>query len=518
MNALGIYFGPQLISIVETKGKKPVNNIQIPQAMISSAELLEEKVPEEVKAATLLKEELKKNKIEAKEVNASLSGRDLIVRTFEMPLIPKEELFSNAINFEARKYIPFKIEDLVSDFQWTFDKALQRTRVLFVGIKKEALDKYINILSQSGLKIKTIEYAAFSVLRLLKLSDIKEKGVIAIIGIDSLKDDETNFMVLENGFPLFSRDITLTGEYEAPAKDAEATSAVVLEKLKREIHVSLDYYKRKFPEKNIGKIFLIANPHSQPELEGLAKDLGLEIRFIDLDKYIGKPVCPSLAFIKGYSTSLSDISIALKINLLLAKERAARKITAKEAAKALLITKLKPYLKTIAASLLLWIAVFFFGKYRLLPFKKELEEIIARRPQVSTVSPEASEKELTKLYSEYKGKISRLDNLINKQLYFTSLLDAIPRLAPDGMWLVNLSFENKREESKAELVLEGMAYLGDSNKEFALVNDFLAKLKDAPVFVKYFSEIRVISLDRKPVKKEAATHFIISCRNYKGAE
>ncbi len=127
MSSLGIYFGPKLINIVETKGRKPVRDIEVPQTTISAGEL-EEKVPADVKTIeiiALFKDELRRNKIDARESTICLSGKDLIIRTFEIPVLPREELQS-AINFEVKKYIPFKVEDLISDFQLKFDKLYLR--------------------------------------------------------------------------------------------------------------------------------------------------------------------------------------------------------------------------------------------------------------------------------------------------------------------------------------------------------------------------------------------------------
>src|SRR3990167_6290129 len=104
MNSLGVYFGPQFISIVEAKGTKTINFIQVSQAAVSTGELLEEKVPTSVKVITLLKDGLMRNNIEANEAIVSISGKDLIVRTFEMPVLPRQEL-DTAVNFEVKKYI-----------------------------------------------------------------------------------------------------------------------------------------------------------------------------------------------------------------------------------------------------------------------------------------------------------------------------------------------------------------------------------------------------------------------------
>jgi type IV pilus assembly protein PilM len=145
MSTLSIYFGPKAISLVESEGKKIINNILVPQTTVISSSF-EEKVPDEIKIATLLKDELRKKNIETKQANIILPGKDLIIRTFHMPVLPPSELF-NAVRFEAKKYIPFKIEELVCDFQFRLDKSNRKNFVLFVGIKKEILDKYMSILA-----------------------------------------------------------------------------------------------------------------------------------------------------------------------------------------------------------------------------------------------------------------------------------------------------------------------------------------------------------------------------------
>ncbi len=513
MNTLGVYFGPQFISIVETKGNKTINYIQVSQAMVSTGEPLEEKVPVLVKLIALFKDELRKNNIGANEAIVSISGKDLIVRYFEMPILPRQEL-DTAVNFEVKKYIPFKIEDLFSDFQYKLDKTIQKTRVLFVGIKKETLDNYLNIFGQLDIKIKAIEYSAFSILRLLKLANIKEKGIIGLVNTDLREDDETNFVVLKDGFPLFSRDISLMGGYEEVAKEEKAQTSAILEKLKREIQISLDYYDRKFPGKNTSKIFFITNPNYRADLNGFIKDLGLGVNFIDINKYIGKPIPFSLPFVKGYSSSLSKIDTGVKINLLAVKERAAREFSLEQTKVALLIKRYKSYFKVVAMSLLICVMIFIFGEYRISPLKKELKNIIGMRPQVSTVGPNTSYAELTDLYSTYKLKIE-IDHFIKSQLCLTEVLDVIPRLVPEGIWLSNIYFKNERLENRVELNLGGIAYLGDSNKEVKLVDTFRSSLKEFPLFAKYFKEIVAVSLDNKEIRGVNVTSFLISCRNFK---
>jgi len=516
MNALGIYFGPKIISIVETKGRRLINNIQISQLTILAGDL-EEKVPEEVKLVALFKDELRRNKIEAKEAVFILSGKDLIIRTFEMPVMSHAELKS-AVNFEARKYLPFKVEELISDFQVALDKPNRRNLVLFVGIKKEILEKYLSISSQLNLKLASIEYSGFSILRLLRLSSLSDRGIIGVISVDFQEEGEVNFTVLENGFPLFSRDISLTGGPEEPRESKEKEPSVILEKLKTEIRVSLDYYHRKFPTKEIKKTFFVSDRAYRSDLEALASEMGLSTQFIDVARFISKPVAFSLSFLKAYSGSLLKIIKAnLKINLLSAKTKAAEEISIPAKTVSYLFAGLRIEPKIVILGLLICIVTFIFGKYRMLPFQKELNSIISMRPQVSTVNPKASYEELANIDSEYKKKLDALDNIIKKQLYVTLPLDIIPRVIPKGIWLDKFSF-NKREEGMAELILEGTAYLAASDKEFTLVTQFVSNLRENSDFNKYFKEINIASLDRGQFDNLTATKFSIYCKAYKKEE
>ena len=520
MNKLGIYFGPQGISIVESNLKKPINNIIIPHSAVSTGGPLEDKVPEEVKIATLIKNGLINKKIDAKETTVILSGKDLIVRTFEMPILPREELLT-AINFEAKKFIPFKIDELFSDSQWKFDKTSRKNFVLFVGIKKEILDNYLLIFEELNLTIKSIEYSAFSILRLLKLAKINEKGRIVVVDLDLIQNDEANFVVLENGFPLFSRDLTTVSEAKDEMGDIEEISSdpkvsqtpAILEKFKREILVSLNYYERKFLGKDISKIFFIVDPAFQQPLLDAFKDVKLNLQFIDVNKYTEEAIPFSLSFAKAFSGSLTEIRTDLKINLLLAKDKTVKETSAKMPKALFLMSLLKPSYTTLITCLLFCVIMYGLGVYRLAPLKKELADAISLRPKISAGSPESTNEELNIIYTRYKEKINTIENLLTKQKYLTTLLDSLPRLIPSGIWLESMMINNEEAKDKLGLTFVGIAYLEDSNKEMELVNNFLSNLKESPGFSQYFQEITIVSLDSSKGEKGILTNFTISCRN-----
>jgi type IV pilus assembly protein PilM len=515
MSELGIYFGSSVIGLVESKGRRPINLVQVPLSLVTPVNIAEEKVPEEIKLAALLKDELIANKIETKEAMIILSGKDLIIRNFDMPLLSKEEL-ETAVSFEVKKYIPFRPEELVLDFQRKTDKPNRKNNILFAGIKKEALNKYLAVLSHVNLRVISIEYSAFSILRLLKLTGIKTKGVIALAAVDLVKDDETNFVVLEDGFPLFSRDITfLSAAHEQLAKPEEDKAGKVLERLKRELRISLDYYNRKFSSKAISKLFFVTGQDYQLDIEATMRDIGLSSELLDITKYLDRSGTLSLALVKAYSGSLSDIKTELTINLLSAKEKIAKKVEFQKLSRAIPVIRPKSNIMIAMGCLSICMMIVLFGVYHTLPIRKEINSIIALRSQVITTNLNASYDELTNLYASYKQKLDTLDNLIEKQLYLTEILDIVPRLLPEGAWLTNLSFGNQKEQKLLRLTLEGMVSSGNNEEEMNLVNNFLVNLKEASIF-KYFSEINIASMDRTRQGEKAVTRFVIVCEGQKG--
>jgi len=516
MNKLGIYFGPNSINIAESKGKKLVNSVRIPFLESSDIEL-EGKVPLEIKLVAIINEALRSNKIEAKEASLALSGRDLIIRGFDMPDMPRDEMAS-AVKFEAKKYIPFRVEELISDFQAQAERSSRVNNVLFMGLKKEMLDRYLSVFNQVNIKIRRLEYSGFSIIRALKLSGANDSGVIGILCADFSGDDEANFAVLENGFPLFNRDINLSLNPGIPTglDSAENQPTVLLDKLKSEIRVSLDYYLRKFPGKNIQRIFSFVNYERYQELESFMEELSIPSKFIDFSKLVGNQQAYSSGFLKGYSASLADV-VSTKVRINLAEVKAQPKKTVLSGSKldvSALLKDVKIDPRTVFLGVLICGFVFAYGLYRLAPVKLDLNNIISKRVKVEKVDDNLSSAQLREISSQYKKKLASLDALIRKQLYVTEALDSIPRCIPDGVWLTKFSL-NKAEKGKAVLLLEGRSYLRSADKEFEAVNKFVDNLRNDAALSKYFIEVGITSIDQDAQEKITITRFTLSCKNYK---
>ncbi|MDD5116477.1 MAG: pilus assembly protein PilM [Candidatus Omnitrophica bacterium] len=510
MNSLGIYFGTNSIGLAETNNRKLVNHVIIPQASIFASDF-EEKVPIDLKIIALIKDALRTNHINAEQGSICISGQDLIIRTFEIPRLPANELQS-AINFEAKKYIPFKLEELVYSFQVETDSRSKLNTILFVGIKKEVMEKYVSISKQLNLKINTIEYSAFSVLRFLRLCGVRDSGVVATLCFDLNNEDEINFMVSENGFPFFSRDIILNSGIGEPEAEAANDQIKRYDKLKSEIRVSQDYYRRKFPDKAIKTLHVLSGQDMREDLKNFFASSGIAAKFVDTSKVLGKGVDYSSVMAKSFGVVLSkDLPLRVKINLFSARQK-----TEGGKGKDDILSFLEGVrvdFRIITLGVLICALTFGFGIYRIQPVREELSLIRANRPKISSVSGEEDSATLAARDKSLKKKLNNLDSLIKDQLYATYFLDIIPRALPEGAWLTKFT-STRKEDGRPEVVIEGEAYLGDSDKEFEAVSTFLSNLKSNQFFSKNFQEITITSVDRKPVLDKSVAFFSIVCRNY----
>jgi type IV pilus assembly protein PilM len=519
MSPLGIYFGSKTITVSETKGKKLVNNLFITPPTSSSTNELQDASDAEIKAIeiiALFKSELRRSKINASEAVLCLPGKDLIIRTFDMPVMPKNELHE-AVYFEAKKYIPFKIDELISAYQAEFNKSTKTNSVLFIGMKKEVLDRYFALLSQLNIKITAVEYSAFSVLRSFKLSGINDSGIVGILEADLNGEEEINFTILENGLPLFTRDFNLATDADLAVGDTIAEtgdkSAAALEKLKTELRVSLDYYHRKYPTKNIQKIYFNCNPECRAELEAFMSENGLNAHGVDLVKVCGKQVSYSSGLVRSYSASLfNSVNSKVKVNVLAAKTKQRAVVKEKGASSELagLFEGVKLDVKVITLAILIAGGVFGYGFYQVQLARQALENTIKLRPAISSVAADASYDELSNKKTAYKKKIETLENLIKTNSGVTVPLNAIPQAISPGLWLNELTYN--KDQDKVELIFKGTVFLADSDKEFDAVNSFISKLRGEAGFAKYFKNVSLDSFDRVKEQDITVAKFLISCK------
>jgi len=229
---LGLDIGTTNIRLIQIKRKKEtleINSIAIQDI--------------EGSPAKTLKNLINSLKLEAKAVSTNLSGQGVVMRYIEMPSMTSEELHS-AIRFEAEKYIPFPVNEVILDAkvikeQYKGNKML----VLLVAAKKELIQNRLNLLNSVGLEAAVIDIDSLAVVNAFNLfrsktpAEKKEEKPQpkALLNIE---DSTACLSILEEELPVFSRDIILT---EKGISIERSESALI--NLANEVRLSFDFYE-----------------------------------------------------------------------------------------------------------------------------------------------------------------------------------------------------------------------------------------------------------------------------------
>ena len=113
----------------------------------------------------ILTEVLRASNVRAKDAVVGIPSASSFVTTLAMPRMPKSEL-EQAIPFEARKYIPVPVKDVLLDWQILEGTgAGEEIEILLVAVPKDILERITKIVERSGLRLRGMEIESFSIMR-----------------------------------------------------------------------------------------------------------------------------------------------------------------------------------------------------------------------------------------------------------------------------------------------------------------------------------------------------------------
>lgn len=135
--------------------------------------------------------------IKTKKVSFSLPDFSTFFSSFEVPPMSRKEIDS-AVNFEARKYIPLPLSEVVLDWQLMDSNNLidkNSNKVLVMAVSKVAIGQYKEIAEKSDLVLVSLEAEAMALRRALAEKNNNENLCLVEIGFQS-----TNVSIIKNGF------------------------------------------------------------------------------------------------------------------------------------------------------------------------------------------------------------------------------------------------------------------------------------------------------------------------------
>ncbi len=237
------------------------------------------------------------NEFHTRRVVTAVSGKSVIVRYLTMFKMSPEDL-RNAIRYEADKYIPFDVEEVVLDCQPFEAPGLgevgpNEMRVLLVACKRALVDEQLRVLAGIGLQPEIVDVDVFALGNAYETAlrtQAEGDKVRALVDVGASK---TCVNVLRAGASLFTREIHAGGDAFTQAvanrlglKDPEAEQlkrrpgdstervraavAPAVDDLATEVRLSFEYFENQF-DRGVDEVLLSGGG---ARLAGLAEDLG----------------------------------------------------------------------------------------------------------------------------------------------------------------------------------------------------------------------------------------------------
>ncbi|MEM8997456.1 MAG: type IV pilus assembly protein PilM, partial [Acidobacteriota bacterium] len=158
--------------------------------------------------------------VKSQNFATSVSGHSVIIKKIELPLMSADEL-AESIQWEAEQHIPFDINDVRLDYV-TLSEAepgREEMEVLLVAVKREKVNDYVSVISQSGKSPVVVDIDAFAIQNAYELNyDLDPLKNVALINMGA---GVTNINIVVRGQSVFWRDISFGGNQFTEALQRE---------------------------------------------------------------------------------------------------------------------------------------------------------------------------------------------------------------------------------------------------------------------------------------------------------
>lgn len=209
---LGIYIEPGAITIVQSKpaaGKTEVEHlVKVPtsfsfkEGIMRPLSLNNEFFSEKAAWVAAFKQAVKKTPWATTRATVTFSQHFGILRYFVMPFVDRK-YWAKSIPIESKKYIPVAFEEVIYDFTATPLEEGKKLGVIFGLTQRKTVEFLINVFTEAGLQLASLEMAACSMERLFAFLDPKEHDDKAYVHFSG----ETACILLSSGgFPVLYRE------------------------------------------------------------------------------------------------------------------------------------------------------------------------------------------------------------------------------------------------------------------------------------------------------------------------
>jgi type IV pilus assembly protein PilM len=227
---LGIDIGTASIKIVElskSAGRYKLENyglfeLESVEASVGGSDEIVEAHPPKLLEEDLawgIKETMKRCKITARDVVASIPSFNTFSTIITMPYLSEQDI-AKTIPYEARKYIPIPLSEVIMD--WTIINVAPPNQnqilpnkqpeakspiveVFIAAVPKEETARYQKIMSNAGVNLRALELENSALIRALVGNDLSPIAIINIGG------RSTSILIVDNGYERISHNYEVGG-------------------------------------------------------------------------------------------------------------------------------------------------------------------------------------------------------------------------------------------------------------------------------------------------------------------
>lgn len=216
--------------------------------------------------AAAIREAVNALKLPVRTVNLSVSGQWVIMRIVELPKMKPDEM-KHALPFEAQRYLPFNVQEVMLDGVVLGPSDANKVWVLIVACKKELIERRVELAKRAHIDVGIIDVDALALTNsfLESREGDKTEGTRAVVDLGA---ELTNLVVCRGNVPYLVRDIPWggmklvramaqqLGTEEAtvrtqvvegsPSPEIRGAMQVASESLMTELQLSFDYFENRF--------------------------------------------------------------------------------------------------------------------------------------------------------------------------------------------------------------------------------------------------------------------------------
>lgn len=198
---------------------------------------------------------LKSFKVKTAKTLISIPAQNVIVRFFNFPYMPENEL-RESLRWELERYIPLAPEDINYDIQIVdvIDRGeTKEIKVMLVAVPKEIVNPYMEIIKNLNLEPELVDVSVFSAVRILLMNrkEIPKGNTLYLYSHDNVAE----FVVAKENQPLFFRS-TVMEEWNPQEEVDDLTKSFMLEDFVRKIQESVNFFYMQFPEEHIDQVWI----------------------------------------------------------------------------------------------------------------------------------------------------------------------------------------------------------------------------------------------------------------------